>query len=290
MKSNTVIYDKYVRYLLVSSTILVALIIAAIIIFVGQQGLQTFTEVNPLEFFTGLNWDPTQDRYGALSFIMGSVYITLISVVIATPLGVLTALFMTKVAPPWIKSIMKPAMDLYVAIPSVVYGYLGLIILVPFIQETFDVPSGFGLLAAGLVLSIMILPTIISLSCDAISTVPPSLSEASIALGATQWQTMYKIIIPSAASGILTGVVLAMARAVGETMAVQMLIGNTPLLATSLLMPTSTLTSNIVVEMGNTSFGSTWNHALFLMALVLLIISLILILCIRKISERRAIR
>ena len=182
---------------------------------------------------------------------------------------------------------MRPAVDLYVAIPSVVYGYIGLTLFVPFLSATFSLPTGFGVLAASLVLAIMIMPTILSISTDALNAVPKPLEEASLALGATWWQTMAHVIVPAAAPGILTAVVLAMARAVGETMAVQMLIGNTPQLITSLFSPTATLTSDIVVEMGNTPFGSGWGNALFLMAFVLLILSLAMILVIRRFGTRR---
>ena len=142
-------------------------------------------------------------------------------------------------------------------------------------------------MAAAMILAIMILPTIISICEDAIRAVPKPLEEASLALGATRWQTLWKVVIPAALPGILTAIILAMARAIGETMAVQMLIGNTPVVATNLFTPTSTLTSNIVVEMGNTPFGSAWGNSLFLMALVLLVISLGMILLIRKIGARR---
>ena len=192
-----------------------------------------------------------------------------------------------KIAPKWLRDIMRPATDLYVAIPSVVYGYLGLMLLVPFLRDFFQVNTGFGLMAAAMILAIMILPTIISICEDAIRAVPKPLEEASLALGATRWQTLWKVVIPSALPGILTAIILAMARAIGETMAVQMLIGNTPVVATNLFTPTSTLTSNIVVEMGNTPFGSAWGNSLFLMALVLLVISLGMILLIRKIGARR---
>ena len=193
---------------------------------------------------------------------------------------------MAKVAPPWLRNVMRPATDLYVAIPSVIYGYIGLVLIVPFLREFFSASTGFGVLAAGIVLAIMILPTIISISDDALRSVPKPLEEASLALGATYWQTLYHVLMPAALPGILTAIVLAMARAIGETMAVQMLIGNTPLLASSLLAPTATLTSNIVVEMGNTPFGSVWGNALFLMAFVLLLISLGMILLIRRIGAR----
>ncbi|WP_303105891.1 phosphate ABC transporter permease subunit PstC [uncultured Mitsuokella sp.] len=280
-------YDKCGRYLFIASAFLMTIIIFSIIFFVGRQGLMTFAEVSPLEFFFGAQWDPTLGKFGALSFIIGSVATTLLSVVIGAPLGLLGAIFLAKVAPVWLKNIMRPATDLYVAIPSVVYGYIGLMILVPFLRSTFGTTTGFGVLAASLVLAVMILPTILSISTDALNAVPRPLEEASLALGATWWQTMVHVIVPAAAPGILTAIVLAMARAVGETMAVQMLIGNTPQIITSLFTPTATLTSNIVVEMGNTPFGSVWGNALFLMAFVLLLISLGMILLIRRFGQRR---
>lgn len=281
------IYDKYVRYLFIASASLMTVIILSIIIFVGQQGLHTFTQVSPIEFFFSTKWDPMEGQYGAGSFIMGSIFVTLLAVLFGAPLGLAGAVFMAKIAPAWLREIMRPATDLYVAIPSVVYGYVGLTILVPFIRVHFEVSSGFGLLAAAFILAIMILPTIISISEDAIRAVPRALEEASLALGATRWQTIWKVLLPAALPGILTSIILAMARAVGETMAVQMVIGNTPQLAKSLFMPTSTLPSEIVVEMGNTPFGSAWGDSLFLMALVLLMLSLGMILIIRRIAQRR---
>ena len=281
------LYDRYVRYLFITSAFLMTVIILSIIVFVGQQGLATFKDVSPMEFFLSSKWDPTEDKYGALSFITGSVYVTVLAVLFGAPLGLAGAIFMAKIAPDWLREIMRPATDLYVAIPSVVYGYVGLTLLVPFIREFFHVNTGFGLFAAAIILAIMILPTIISISEDALRAVPKTLEEASLALGATRWQTIAKVLLPSALPGILTAIILAMARAIGETMAVQMVIGNTPQMAKSLFTPTSTLPSEIVVEMGNTPFGSAWGNSLFLMALVLLIISLVMILLIRQIAARR---
>ena len=280
-------YNRYVRYLFIASAFLMTVIILSIIVFVGQQGLMTFKEVSPLEFFLSAKWDPTEQKFGAMSFILGSVYVTALAVLLGAPLGLAGAVFMAKIAPEWLREIMRPATDLYVAIPSIVYGNVGLTVLVPFLRDFFHSSTGFGLLSASLILSIMILPTIISISEDAIRAVPRTLEEASLALGATRWQTIAKVLLPSALPGILTAIILAMARAIGETMAVQMVIGNTPQMAKSLLMPTSTLPSEIVVEMGNTPFGSTWGNSLFLMALVLLILSLIMILVIRMIAARR---
>ena len=196
---------------------------------------------------------------------------------------------MAKLAPKWMCEIMKPAVNLYMAIPSVVYGFIGLTVVVPAVREYFGVPVGFGIFTASFILAIMILPTVISISTDALLAVPKILEEGSVALGATYWQTIWHIVLPAAKPGIVTAVILGMARAIGETMAVQMVIGNTPRLADSLFAPTSTLPSEIVVEMGNTPFGSTWGNALFLMALVLLVISLIMILVVRKISAKKAV-
>ncbi|SHJ48473.1 phosphate ABC transporter permease subunit PstC [Propionispora hippei] len=279
--------DKYVRYLFVASAGLMAVIILSIILFIGQQGLLTFKEVSPSEFFLSTKWDPSEGSYGAFSFIAGSVLVTLLAIVLGAPLGLAGAMFMAKIAPARLRNFMRPATDLYVAIPSVVYGFVGLTILVPFIRETFHASSGFGLLAAAVILAVMILPTIISISEDALRAVPRTLEEASLALGATRWQTLWKVLVPAALPGILTSVILAMARAIGETMAVQMVIGNTPQLAKSLFMPTATLPSEIVVEMGNTPFGSAWGNSLFLMALVLLLLSLGMILVIRRIAKER---
>lgn len=280
-------YDRYVRYLFIGSACLMTVIILSIIVFVGQQGLLTFTEVSPIEFFFSSKWDPTEGRFGAFSFIAGSLAVTVLAVLLGAPLGLAGAVFMAKIAPNWLREFMRPATDLYVAIPSVVYGFVGLTILVPFIRVQFQVNTGFGLLAAAIILAIMILPTIISISEDALRSVPRSLEEASLALGATRWQTIWKVLLPAALPGIMTSIILAMARAVGETMAVQMVIGNTPQLAKSLFMPTSTLPSEIVVEMGNTPFGSAWGNSLFLMALVLLLLSLFMIVIIRRIGQRR---
>lgn len=281
-------YDRYVRFLFISCAFLITVIIFAIIVFVGQQGLMTFKEVSVAEFFLSSKWDPTENRFGAFSFILGTVTTTALAILLGAPLGLAGAVFMAKIAPPKLRHIMRPATDLHVAIPSVVYGFIGLTIIVPFLRTHFGVQTGFGLLASAVILAIMILPTIISVSEDAIRAVPRPLEEGSLALGATRWQTITGVILPAAMPGILTSIILAMARAVGETMAVQMVIGNTPQVAWSLFTPTSTLTSEIVVEMGNTPFGSAWGNSLFLMALVLLLLSLAMIMVIRKIAAGRS--
>lgn len=276
------------KVLLVSAGFLTFIIIA-LVFFIGQQGLRTFLDVSPLEFFFSAKWSPDTENYGALSFIVGSLLVTFLSIAVGGPVGIAAAGFMAKLAPKWMLEIMKPAVNLYMAIPSVVYGLIGLTVVVPFVREFFGVAGGFGIFTASLILSIMILPTVISISTDALLAVPSMQEEGSYALGATYWQTIWHIVLPAAKPGIVTAVILGMARAIGETMAVQMVIGNTPRLATSLFSPTSTLPSEIVVEMGNTPFGSTWGNSLFLMALVLLLISLGMILTVRRIGAKKAV-
>lgn len=279
-------YDRYIRYLFLASAILMSVVVLSILFFMGQQGLQTFREVSPVEFFFSTEWDPIDEKFGIANFILGSIYAAILAVLLGAPLGLAGAVFMAKIAPKKVRDIMRPANDLYVAIPSVVYGYLGLTVLVPFLRDELKLGMGFGLFSAGIILAIMILPTVISISEDAIRSVPASLEEASVALGATRWQTIWRVLIPTAMPGILTAVILAMARAIGETMAVQMVIGNTPLLPKSLFSPTATLTSAIVVDMGNAPFNSAYGNSLFMMALVLLLMSLILILFIRGLIRR----
>ncbi|KLU58829.1 phosphate transport system permease protein PstC [Peptococcaceae bacterium CEB3] len=279
--SWTSVNDQLTRYLFIGCAVLVSLVILSILWFVGQQGLATFRHVTPLEFFTSSRWNPDRGQYGILTFIAGSLGTTFIAIILGAPLGLAGAVFMGKIAPPSLRSVLRPVTELFAGIPSVVYGYVGIVVFVKIIRKTTGSATGFGLLAAGLVLAVMILPTIISISEDTLRALPDSYEEASVALGATRWQTIWRVLLPAAKPGILTAVILAMARAIGETMAVQMVIGNSPLFPHSLVTPTSTLTSDIVMEMGNTPYGSTWNDALFMMSVVLLLISLALIILVR---------
>lgn len=264
-----------------------AIIIIALIFFMAQQGLKTFGDVSFAEFFFSSKWSPDTGQYGAASFIVGSLLVTFFATIIGGPLGILGAVFIVKLAPKWSKEFLQVTINLYMAIPSVVYGFLGLTVVVPFVRKFFGVAGGFGLFTASVILAIMILPTVIGVATDALKTVPIALEEASYGLGATYWQTIWKVVIPSALPGLVTAIILGMARAIGETMAVQMVIGNTPQLTFDLFTPTTTLASEIVVEMGNTPFGSTWGNSLFLMAFVLLLISVFMIIVVRKISSMK---
>ncbi|MHA7766557.1 phosphate ABC transporter permease subunit PstC [Bacillus atrophaeus] len=263
----------------------------AITIFLGVKGLQSFlvNGVSPIEFLTSLNWNPTntEPQFGVLPFIFGSFAVTVLSALIAAPLGIAGAIFMTEIAPNWGKKVLQPVIELLVGIPSVVYGFIGLTVLVPFIAAFKTSGTGHSLLAGTIVLSVMILPTITSISADAMVSLPKSLREGSYALGATRWQTIRKVLVPAAFPTLMTAVVLGMARAFGEALAVQMVIGNTRILPESLLDTAGTLTTIITLNMGHTTYGSVENNALWSMGLVLLVMSFLFILLIRYLSSRR---
>jgi len=280
--------------LVILSAVLIILATGAITIFLGQKGLQAFfiNGLSPLEFLTSSDWQPTRAEaqggptYGALAFIFGSFAVTILAALIAAPLGIGAAIFMTEIAPSWGKKILLPIIELLVGIPSVVYGFIGLSVLVPFLRDTVG-GLGFGLLAGMIVLSIMILPTVASIATDALQSLPQNLRDASSAIGATRWQTISRVLIPAALPGLLTAVVLGMARAFGEALAVQMVIGNARSIPSSLTEPAATLTTIITLNMGHTTFGSVENNVLWSLALILLIMSFIFIVIIRYLSARR---
>ena len=267
-------------------------VIISIVFFVASKGVTTFVKdgVSPFEFFTSGTWNPTGDEpsYGALPFIVGSFTVTILAALIASPLALCAALFMTEIVPGKGKRILQPAIELLSGIPSVVYGFVGLTVIVPFIRSIFG-GTGVGILAGCLVLSVMILPTITSIMADAIASLPGGLRESSYALGATRWQTITGVVIPTMLPALLTGVVLGMARAFGEALAVQMVIGNAPHVPTSLLESASTLTSVITLSMGNTATGSVHNNALWSMALVLLLMTFVFVLLVRLLERRNRV-
>lgn len=281
--------DYLMRWVFVGSAIIVSAIIFSVIVFVGMQGIKTFKDVSPLEFFFSTDWTPSGNRFGAFPFLYSTVLLTLIAVLLSVPLALSGALFMAKIAPKWMREILRPATDLFVGIPSVVYGLIGMTVIVPWLGKVTG-GIGYGILPAAIILAIMILPTILSISEDAIRSLPGRLEEASLALGATRWQTLWRVLLPAARPGILTGVILGMGRAIGETMAIFMVIGNSPQMPKSLLDSTTVLTTAIVKDMGNTNYGTTWNNALYLMALVLLLISLACIIIIRMVAKRSELK
>lgn len=243
-------------------------ILVFITFFLFREGLPIIIKSGIGSFLGDSHWAPTKGYFGILSMIISSLYVTLGSLVLGVPLGLSCAIVLTEFAPPKMVMIIKPTIELLAGIPSVVYGFIGVVILVPFIREYLGGP-GLSLLASSIILGIMILPTVISISIDAISAVPLLYKEGAIALGATHWQAIWRVILPAARSGLVTAVILGMGRAIGETMAVIMVAGNALKIPVSLLDPVRTLTSTIALEMGY----SAGNHraALFAAGIVLFI-------------------
>lgn len=274
---------------------LIIILTISIVFFIASKGISTFTDnhISVFEFLFSSKWAPEASvqsggpKVGASIFIIGSILVSLFAVLISTPLSVSAAIFMTEISPNLGRKFLQPAIELFVGIPSVVYGWVGLSVLVPFIRKIGG-GLGFSVLAGGIVLTIMIFPTIASISADAIRTLPADYREAALALGSTRWQTIKKVLIPAALPGIFTGVVLGLARAFGEALAVQMVIGNSIRFPSGITDSTTTMTSVITMDMGNTIQGSLWNNALWSMALLLLLISFGFIILIRKISSRRS--
>lgn len=285
------------RYSVTTFGVFLVLLTLCIVAFIVFQGLATFYQSHrsPAEFLFSTVWKPDRDiseggpSIGSLIFITGSVIVCMISILISTPFSLSTSIFMTEISPKFGEKILRPAIEIFVGIPSVVYGWIGLSVLVPFIRKYIG-GLGFSVLAASLVLAIMIFPTIASVASDALRAVSKDFREASYALGATRWQTIRKVVIPAALPGILTGIVLGMARAFGEALAVQMVLGNSIRIPGSLLDSTVNLTSIITMDMGNSAEGTEWYNALWSMALILLTMSFIFIVLIRMLAGRRAVK
>ncbi|HZG83622.1 phosphate ABC transporter permease subunit PstC [Paenibacillus sp.] len=278
--------NRMFRWFCLASAAFVCLVLFGVIVFVGRTGLLTFQEAGVAEFFFSLDWAPENGQYGAAVFIIGTFALTALTLLMATPLSICIAVFLAEIAPNWLRGFLRPVMDLLVGIPSVVYGYIGLTVLIPLLREWSGSGLGDGLLAAAIVLTFMILPTISRISDDAISSVPRKYRDAAYALGSTRFQVIARVVLPAAKRGIIAAVILGMARAIGETMAVVMVIGNAAQLPEGLLYPTSVLTTTIVGQVLNVPFDSTWSYSLYLMAFLLLAISLLLILIIRLLQRK----
>lgn len=252
--------------------------VALIFLFLLSEGLPVFWEASPGNLF-GVRWYPTFDMFGTLPLILGSAFVTVISIVIALPLGVATAVFVREVAPGWAREILKPLIEVLAGIPSVVLGFFGMHVIAPLVRTTINAPTGLSAFTGALILAYMALPTIISVAEDALDTVPKGYRDAALAMGATKWQTIWRIVVPAARSGIATAVMLGMGRAIGETMAVMMVTGNAarmPLSLDSLFMPVRTMTATVAAEMGEVAQGSVHYHALFGIGIILFIITFII--------------
>jgi len=249
-----------------------------IFLFLLREGVPTFFEV-PLYNLFSTRWYPTFDLFGTLPLILGSILVTVAAIVMAVPLGVATAVFVREVAPGWAREILKPMIEVLAGIPSVVLGFFGMTLIAPLMRETLGTPTGLTAFTGALILTYMALPTIISVAEDALDAVPKSYRDAGLAMGATQWQTIWRVVVPAGRSGIITAVMLGMGRAIGETMAVMMVTGNAarmPLTLDSLFRPARTMTATIAAEMGEVAQGSTHYHALFGIGIILFVLTFVI--------------
>ena len=264
------------------------LAVALICIYLFANGLPAIFEIGPLNFLLGTDWRPNADHYGIFPMILGSIYVTAGAIIVGVPLGLLAAIFMAKFCPKPLYKFLKPAVDLLAGIPSIVYGFFGLMVVVPLMQQLFSNTSGKSILTASVLLGIMILPTIIGVSESAIRAVPDSYYEGALALGASHERSVFFVTVPAAKSGIMAGIILGVGRAIGETMAVIMIAGNQPQIPDSLLDGVRTLTGNIVMEMGYST--GLHREALIATGVVLFVFILIinLLFSIIKRKERKA--
>ena len=268
--------DTAMRYVLTAIASTAVLIIILIILFIAGNGVKLFTDVDPISFLFGTEWSPSDGLYGIVPMVVGTILVTLGAVAFAFPVGLLAAIYISEFASPKLRNILKPLCEVFAGIPSVVYGFFGLVVLVPFLSKIFGSHLLFGSswLAASIVLGIMALPTIISVSEDAIRAVPNSYREASVSMGANRWETTAKVIVPAAIMGISAAVTLGIGRAIGETMAVMMVSGNAAIIPDPLwniFSLVSTMTGTLALEMPESVVGDTHYNSLFMLALVLMI-------------------
>jgi len=285
------IQEQAIGSLWFTCAIFAVLTVCFILGYLFYNGYPAFVQIGLQDFLFGLDWNPTGSppSYGILSLIVGTILVMIGAMVLAVPLGIASAIFISELAGPRLRNIIKPAVELLAGIPSVVYGFFGLVVLTNWIRVSFDVPTGETWLAGSILLGIMALPTIVSVSEDAINAVPREYKEGSLAIGATGWQTISKVIIPSALSGITAAVILGIGRAIGETMAVLMVTGNAAVVPEpiwNVLSPIRTLTATLGIETGEVPIGSLHYNALFAIAVVLLIITLIINLSATFILDR----
>jgi phosphate transport system permease protein len=252
--------------------------VVLIFAFLLKEGLPAFWEVD-LDNLFGARWYPNEDLFGTLPLLLGSLLVTAGAVVISLPLALATAVFVRELAPDWLREILKPLIEVLAGIPSVVLGFLGMVAVAPLVRQTLDVPTGLTAFTGSLMLAYMALPTIISVAEDAIDAVPRAYRDGALAMGATHWRTIWRVVLPAARSGVIMAVMLGIGRAIGETMAVMMVTGNAARLPRelgALFMPARTMTATIAAEMGEVAQGSTHYHVLFAVGILLFVITFLI--------------
>ena len=290
----TYLVDRSIKYILLVCALLSVFILFLIAVFTLREGLEAFQSIGVSQMLSGTVWRPGQDQYGILAMILGSVLVTIGAIAIGVPFALGCAIFLAEVAPDNVRAIVRPAVELLAGIPSVVYGLVGMVVLVPMVRQI-PVPgnSGYGLLSASIVLAVMILPTITNIAEDAIRAVPQSYREGAFALGSTHWQTITGVILPAARSGIIAGIILGVGRALGETMAMIMVIGNSVVLPkplndnpiTIFLRQARTLTGNIAVEIGYAT--GVHESALFATGVILFMLIMLVSIVARMLMRER---
>ncbi len=277
MKKSLSWHEFIITRLIQSSGYSAILFVALIFFFLLREGLPTLGEVDTSSLLN-IRWYPIENYFGLLPLLTGSLIVTLGAALIAIPFGIGTAVYISEIAPRWVREILKPLVELLGGLPSVVLGFLGILVLAPFLRVFLDLPTGLTAFTGSLLLGGIAVPTVVSVAEDALDSVPRAYREGAWALGATRWQTIWRVTLPAARSGVLTAVMLGVGRAIGETMTVMMVTGNAPVLATklgSLFSPVRTMTATIATEMGEVANGSTHYHVLFFIGMTLFLISLV---------------
>ncbi len=283
------IKDKTVRKILLGFGLTAVIFILLILAFLLMEGLPFFFNGDGIDFFTGDVWDPSSPntpRYGILPMVLGTFFVTLGAIAIAVPVGVGCSIYLAEIAHPKIRETLKPIIEILAGIPSVVYGFFALVVLSGWIDDFFHSTTRLNALTGSIMLAVMMLPIIISLSEDAIRSVPREMKEASLALGLTKWDTIRGVVIPAALSGITAAIILGVARAIGETMTVLMATGNAPVISFDMLTSMRTMTATIAIEMGEVPFGSMHYHALFAVGIVLFVITFVINFIADKVMKR----
>jgi len=264
------------------------LFVLLILIFLLREGVPALFST-PLKNLFSIRWYPIEELYGILPLFLGSLLVTIAATLIALPFGIGTAVFLAEVAPSWLRNILKPLIEILAGIPSVVLGFIGILVFAPFIRKFLDIPTGLTAFTGAVLLGLIAIPTIVSVAEDALDTVPDSYRQAALALGGTQWQTIWDVTLPAAKSGVLTAVMLGIGRSLGETMAVMMVTGNAPVMPlelNSLFRPIRTMTATIASEMGEVASGSQHYEVLFFIGIVLFLLSLVINVSASLVSTR----
>jgi len=282
--------EKNIEFVFLSISLITLFILLGIFTFLFTTGIHAFSEISFKEFFLGKEWNPTSysgPKWGILGLVMSTLIIVIGSLIISVPLGIASAIYIAEIAPKRTKEVIKPAIEMLAGVPSVVLGLIGLLVLAPLIAKIFNLSSGLNALTSSIIVSIMALPTIISISEDVITSLPKDFKEASLSLGATKWQTIKMVIIPASLSGLIAAVMLGLGRIVGETMAVLMVAGNSIAFPKSFFDPIRPITANIAIEIKEVVKGSLHYDALFAMGLVLFCITFIINLISDSIIKKR---